>query len=143
MKKSFGLCLLLMSFSMIILGCGEGGKNDPRSVVDSFATSYFNWRFKEAEHCVTRQSIKWLRFAASQVESEDVDSLRAMNFAPIIDVQEINDIDDSTVMATVSVSDFLALDSIGKHPRKTAIRKFQIPVSLNGNYWRVKLTRLP
>ncbi len=143
MKKSFGICLLLMSFTLIILGCGEGGKNDPRTVVDSFATSYFNWRFKDAEQCVTRQSIKWLRFAASQVDSEDVDSLRAMKYSPIIDVQEINDIDDSTVIATVSVSDFLTLDSIGKHPRKSDMRKFQIPVSLTADYWRVKLTRLP
>ena len=132
-----------MLFSAMIISCGDEGNNDPRSVVDSFATAYFNWRFKEAEPCVTNESREWLRFAASQVDSEDVDSLRDMEYAATVEVEDIDDIDDSTALATVTVKDFLALDSIGKHPRRQAERKYQIPIALEGDYWRVRLKRLP
>lgn len=127
----------------MIISCGEEEHNDPRTVVDSFATAYFNWRFKEAEPYVTYQSRKWLCFAASQVDSEDVDSLRAMEFAATVDVEDIDDIDDSTALAMVTVKNFLMLDSIGMHPRKETERKFQIPLSLDGKYWKVKLSHLP
>lgn len=143
MKKSFCICFLVLLVSMTLTACGESGQNEPRTVVDSFATAYFNWRFNEAEKCVTDYSRQWLRFAASQVNAEDVDSLRAMDYAATVEIESINDIDDSTASAIITVSDFLALDSIGKHPHKESSREFQIPLSLVGSYWRVNLSRLP
>lgn len=128
---------------MLVISCGKEGDNDPRIVVDSFANAYFNWRFKEAISYVTFDSRKWLRFAASQVDAEDVDSLRSSEFAPSVEVVDMDCIDDSTAMATVKVTNFMVLDSIGKHPHNEAERNFKIPVSLSGNYWRVKLTHLP
>ena len=50
MKKSFCICFLVLLVSMTLSACGESGQNEPRTVVDSFATAYFNWRFKEAEN---------------------------------------------------------------------------------------------
>lgn len=143
MNKSFGICFLVMFISTLVISCGNEGDNDPRIVVDSFANAYFNWRFKEAISYVTFDSRKWLRFAASQVDAEDVDSLRSSEFAPSVEVVDMDCIDDSTAMATVKVTNFMVLDSIGKHPHNEAERNFKIPVSLSGNYWRVKLTHLP
>ena len=143
MNKSFGICFLVMFISTLVISCGKEGDNDPRTVVDSFSNAYFNWRFKEAISYVTFDSRKWLRFAASQVDAEDVDSLRSSEFAPSVEVVDMDCIDDSTAMATVKVTDFMVLDSIGKHPHNEAERNFKIPVSLSGNYWRVKLTHLP
>lgn len=143
MKKSFVVCFLMILFSMVLGGCGDGQHDDSRTVVESFANAYFNWRFKEAESYVTNESRKWLVFAASQVDSEDVDSLRAMEFAATAEVEHIEDIDDSTSLATVKVVNFLASDSIGKHPQIQAEQNFQIPVTFDGKHWRVKLTHLP
>lgn len=143
MKKTVGICFLTMVVSMIIVSCGDNLHDDPRYVVETFSNAYFNWRFKEAESCVTDESRKWLVFAASQVDSEDIDSLRAMEFAATAEVENIQEQDDTTALATVKVEGFLALDSIGKHPRIEAERTFQIPVSFDGKQWRVKLNHLP
>ena len=143
MKKSFVVYSLMMLVSMLLSSCGDGQHNDSRTVVESFANAYFNWRFKEAESFVTYESRRWLAFAASQVDSEDIDSLRAMEFAATAEVEDIEEIDDTTSLATVNVMNFLASDSIGKHPRIEAERKFQIPVAFDGKRWRVKLTQLP
>lgn len=143
MKNILGICFLSVLLSMAIISCGDKGHDDPKTVVESFSTAYFNWRFKDAELCVTTQSRKWLAFAASQVDSDDVDSLRAMEFAASVEIEDINEIDDTTAQATVTVKNFLTLDSIGAHPHTEAERQFKIPVSLVGKYWKVKLTRLP
>lgn len=142
MKKSFGACFIAMLISMLIISCGNEADNEPRTVVDSFACAYFNWRFKEAMPYVTFQSREWLRFAASQVDSDVIDSLRAMEFAASVEVVDIDVIGDSTALANILVKDFLVLDSIGKQPHKEAERNFKIPVSLEGNHWRVKLTHM-
>lgn len=143
MKKLFGRCFLVMIISLIVVSCGKERQDDPRTVVESFANAYFNWRFKEAEHFVTDESKKWIVFAASQVDSEDIDSLRAMEYAATVEVEDIDDIDDSTAVATVTVKDFLSSDSIGKHPCIQEEGNFQIPVLFDGKNWKVKLTRLP
>lgn len=143
MKKSFVVYSLMMLFSMLLSSCGDGQHNDSRTVVESFANAYFNWRFKEAESYVTYESRRWLAFAASQVDSEDIDSLRAMEFAATAEVEDIEEIDDTTSLATVNVMNFLVSDSIGEHPHMQAERKFQIPVAFDGKHWRVNLTQLP
>lgn len=143
MKKSFVVYSLMMLFSMLLSSCGDGQHNDSRTVVESFANAYFNWRFKEAESYVTYESRRWLAFAASQVDSEDIDSLRAMEFAATAEVEDIEEIDDTTSLATVNVINFLVSDSIGEHPHMQAERKFQIPVAFDGKHWRVNLTQLP
>lgn len=142
MMKLLICCSVILVITMTI-SCGDGKRNTPEMVVDSFAVAYFNWRFKDAEPYVTYQSRKWLRFAASQVDSEDVDSLRAMEFAAAAEVDDIVEIDDSTALANVTIKNFIVMDSIGMHPRKETERKFEIPVAMEGNYWKVKLTHLP
>lgn len=143
MKKLFGLCFTVVLISMIVASCGKERQDDPRAVVESFSNAYFNWRFKEAEAYVTKESTKWLVFAASQVDTEDIDSLRAIEYAATAEVGDIDDIDDSTALVTVVVKDFLPIDSIGKHPCIQETGSFQIPVSFDGKNWKVKLTCLP
>ncbi len=143
MKSLFGICLASLCLCLITTGCGESSQNDPRSAVDSFSTAYFNWRFKDAVPCVTPQSEKWLRFAASQVVEEDIDSLRAKKYAADITVDDLSNIDDSTVIATLTVKDYLAMDTIGAAPHRVTKRQFHIPIRLIDGYWRVHLSRLP
>lgn len=143
MNKSFVVCVFVLVSSFFFVGCGVYGINEPQAVVDTFATAYFNWRFKQAENCVTPSSRKWLRFAASQVVQEDVDSLKAMESAASVEVEQLDDIDDSTMLATVLVRNYIACDSIGSHPHREEKREFKISISLVGDYWRVKLSRLP
>lgn len=129
--------------ALSLTSCFHHGENDARDAVDSFSVAYFNWRFKDAMPFVTPQSKQWLRFAASQVDQEDVDSLRAKQYAAEVKVDDVSSVNDTTKLATVIVRDFLAMDSIGRGPRAVPADTFHIPVALTGGYWRVDLRRLP
>ena len=129
--------------ALSLTSCFHHGENDARDAVDSFSVAYFNWRFKDAMPFVTPQSKQWLRFAASQVDQEDVDSLRAKQYAAEVKVDDVSSVDDTTKLATVIVRDFLAMDTIGQGPHAVPIDTFRIPVALTKGYWRVSLHRLP
>ena len=135
--------LFVIFATMLLTGCFQHGENDAREAVDSFSVAYFNWRFADAMPFVTPQSTRWLRFAAAQVNQEDVDSLRAKRYAADVKVDGISSVDDTTKLATVIVRDFIAMDSIGRSPRAVPVDTFHIPVALTSGYWRVKLSRLP
>ena len=128
---------------MLLTSCFHHGENDAREAVDSFSVAYFNWRFADAMPFVTPQSSRWLRFAAAQVEQEDVDSLRAKRYAAEVKVDDVSSVDDTTKLATVIVRDFLAMDTIGQGPRAVPLDTFRIPLALTNGYWRVSLHRLP
>ena len=135
--------LFVIFATMLLTSCFHHGENDAREAVDSFSVAYFNWRFADAMPFVTPQSTRWLRFAAAQVEQEDVDSLRAKRYAAEVKVDDVSSVDDTTKLATVIVRDFLAMDSIGRGPHAVPIDTFRIPLALTGGYWRVRLSRLP
>lgn len=135
--------LIVLFVVSLLAGCSGHGVNDARETADSFSVAYFNWRFKDAVPFVTPQSVRWLRFAASQVGEEDIGPLRAKKFAAGIKVDDVSPVDDTTRMATVIVRDFLAMDTIGRGPRAVPVDTFRIPLSLTKGYWRVKLQRLP
>jgi hypothetical protein len=128
---------------MLLTGCFQHGENDALEAVDSFSVAYFNWRFADAMPFVTPQSTRWLRFAAAQVNQEDVDSLRAKHYAADVKVDEVSSVDDTTKLAMVIVRDFIAMDSIGRTPRTVTVDTFRIPVALTDGYWRVSLRCLP
>lgn len=145
MCKSKILSSLIIFTSIIALSsCGIESKNDINETVDSFSVAYFNWNFKKAIHYVTPASEKWISYAASQVTEEDVDSLRAMQSGAEIDVKDIdiND-EDSTATAEVEVSNFMAMDSIGKPPYIKEKATFHLPLSCDNGIWKIALKSLP
>ena len=84
MKKLLALCALLLP--TLLVGC------DVRKVafspefdgcVDSFAVNFFNWRLDHVAKFCTPESEKWLQFAASQVQRNDIEQMKNLpdNFA--------------------------------------------------------------
>src|SRR5574344_1276584 len=68
----------MISLLMLLNGCNghQGSESQLKELADSFSNAYFNWQFKRAVPYVSNSSVVWLRYAASQVHQEDVDSLR-------------------------------------------------------------------
>lgn len=139
MRKIF----IVLFLALLFASCFSHGENDARDTVDSFSVAYFNWRFKDAMPFVSPRSTQWLRYAASQVGQQDLDSLRAKKYAAEVKVEDVSSIDDTTKMATVIVKDFFAMDTIGKGPRAVPVDTFSIPLVMISGYWRVNLNRLP
>ena len=129
-----------------LTGCQshQGDENQLENDIDSFATYYFNWQFPKTQKYCTQSSEPWLRYAASNVHQADVDLLRTKAEDATV---EINDIDfsDDGANATVSITvyNFLQMDSIGQDPQLIEQADFQLPMCMEKGLWKIKLDKLP
>lgn len=136
------LCTLLL-----VGGCegsSDGSERQMMQTIDSFAVNYFNWQYHRALSFCTPESKPWLSFAASQVTQEDIDLLHQEAPASY-EVQSVENINDTTVLANITVYDFLQPDSIGKQPHHVSKADFCLRMVLptSEKRWKVDVTQLP
>jgi len=143
MKKGRYFCLFLLLLSMTA-GCGPVTNSGRTAVaVDSFATYFFNWRFREALPFTDSLSRVWLNYAAAQVHQADIDLLNDKQPAAVEILEVENHAGDTTATATVRVSDFLRMDTIGKAARPADEAVFRLDVVKREGKWRVRMEGLP
>lgn len=124
--------------------CHNAEESKLDEVVTSFSVAYFNWRFADALPYTDESSRHWLRFAASQVTQEDVDTLRAMSSGAMCQLAGlVVDSGDTTATAVVHVSNFMPLDSIGKSRRIVPEAACKLSLVSRCGEWKVKLDELP
>ena len=130
------LCLCLASFSLISLtSCDrphKGEEDQLKEAVDTFASAYFNWHYKDA-----------LQLVASNVHQADIDSLRAMPEGATFHIKDIDYTSDSTAVAFVTVKNFLAMDTIGTASHTVESAKFALSLKYKKEKWHICLTSLP
>ena len=150
MKKSMiGLCIAVacMTASIFSLsGCEphEGSEDQLKADVDSFANYYFNWHFPKTLKYCTRSSEPWLRYAASNVHKADVERLRAKEEDATVEINDITFGDDGvTATASITVRNFLQMDSIGQEAHLVDEAEFQLPMSMENNAWKIRMVNLP
>lgn len=140
------VALVVANVGFAVLGSCASRFNDDesglREAVDSFSLAYFNWHFRDAVHYVDQESVVWLDYAASQVNQEDVDSLKAMSNGAFVELKDVKG-SGSCRVATVEARGFLSFDSIGRSPRIINTATFQLPVKQIGESWKVVLRSLP
>ena len=138
--------VLLIFCTCFMAGCKEK-EQDPYAIVkqqvSTFAEAYFNYEFETAREFVASESEKWLRFAASNVLQDDIDLLNARQAPATVSVESCERVNDSTVLATVKVNNFMKKDSIGQAGTivDEALFKFLL-VNREGKYY-VRMEGLP
>ena len=129
-----------------LTGCQshEGDDNQLEADVDSFATYYFNWHFPKTLKYCTRSSEPWLRYAASNVHKADVERLRAKEEDATVEINDITFGDDGvSATASITVHNFLQMDSIGQEAHLVDEAEFQLPMSMENNAWKIRMVNLP
>lgn len=130
--------LLGMSFS----SCSRESEQ-LETCVDSFAQSYFRWQFREAMNSCDTTSYRWLRFVASQVTQDDVDSLRGMKGDVTCSMGSAHVVNDSMAIVEVRVAHFLRMDSLGRVTLTERQITYGIPATFHDGLWRVSLREVP
>lgn len=130
---------LVVGGSFVTTSCKPTEKEQLVETIDSFSTSYFNWRFFQSVKYCTPESRRWLSYMVSQVSQSDIDTLRSLEEAATCKIGLI-DTHDSIAVADVSVSNFLNMDSIGKTGRIVEEATFKVPLVNRNGRWMVSLT---
>ena len=128
-------CLMLFS-----LCSKEPKKSQLEVVVDSFATHYFNCQYKESLPFVTKGSQKWLYYAASQINQEDIETLQEQTESATHEVESITLKGKKTsAHICIRVNNFLQLDSAGISDHAT----FTLKAVKEDGKWKIKMEGLP
>ena len=148
MKNIIGkMSAVVCGVMMLLCGCGQSLRDggSVEAVADSFSVCYFNWRFPEAVKFVDEASVKWLRYASSQVHQSDIDLLREKAAGATIEVEDVAWQGDSMALVRLKISDFLAMDTIGTAAHAVEQAWVVVPVGRNGGHdrWLVHLDELP
>ena len=110
----------------------------------TFATLYFNWQFSKALSFCTPESQKWLRYAASQVCQNDIDTLRSKEVAATVHVANIQYAESDT-LATVRllVSDCWYMGNSDMQGTYLPQAEFTLPAVCRHVQWLIKMEGLP
>ena len=118
----------------------EGDEDQLKADADSFATYYYNWHFVQAAKYCTPGSERWLSYMASNVRQRDIDSLRSKAEDATVEIGDIQYGDDGTsATVSVSVSNFLQMDSIGSEPHLVVQSACLLPMTLDEGRWKVRM----
>ena len=135
-------CSLLPTIGIIAFtSCNTDSEKQIKEVANNFSSAYFNWRFSDASKYVSNDSRRWLVYASSQVNQQDVDSLRAMKEGATLTIDNISyENNGSIAKVKVVVSNYLLMDSIGITPRVCQHGEYEIPLSYDGKEWKVSIS---
>ncbi|MDD3388389.1 MAG: hypothetical protein PHU58_07985, partial [Prevotella sp.] len=87
------------------------------------------------------ESRQWLSYLSSQVNQQDVDTLRAMTEGARCEVDGIDIADnDSTATVNVEVHHYLSRDTLGQTGHIIEKSKFIIPMVRRNSEWKVSLS---
>ncbi len=145
---SYYLCTMkLLKYclcTLLLVNCGTdvGENHAVRQVAESWADAYFNADYHGAEQYATPESMKWLRFAASNTTKADLELLHEQ-YASIESDDNIVYSDDTLSIVILTVSDFLAPTTLGDAPRRQDKGTFIVKVVKRDDSWYVRMEGLP
>ena len=132
-------------FAMLLFSCDMTSSVNPSKAEDvakAFAENYFNLRYKNSTKYCTQESEKWISFAASQITKEDIELLHGLEEEASVEVDDVSG-DDTECHATVKVTNYFEMDTIGKAGHVVNEGRFDITLVKEGNTWKVRMEGLP
>ncbi len=131
------------AFALALLSCNNGNRSQVETVAESFATSYFNCDYAGCMQYITNESVKYLKFMATNVTDGDIERLRAMEKGADVEVMKESFADNDTVVdVKVKVSDFCYADTIGKPSRLHDSAEATLRLVKRGEEWKVILSNV-
>lgn len=111
-------------------------------VVQNFAETFFNYDFGSAKQWTTPESMKWIKFAASNISQADLDIINTMNVAARCETSDVVLNNDTMAVAHISLLHATWIDKTEKNVR-TDNGSVSLYLRKRNGLWRVHLTEIP
>ena len=132
------ITLLFCAFCSCSTGNEENkDEQEIQAIIDSFATQYYCWRFKDAARFSTEKQVQHLRYLSSNVHESDIKTLTSSSERPEFTLGEI-DITGETATATLKLSNIYQMDSLGTTPQLYKEATHHLHLSKENGEWRVE-----
>ena len=131
------ITLLFCAFCSCSTGNEENkDEQEIQSLVDSFATKYYCWRFKDAARFSTEKQTQYLQFLSSNVHESDIKVLTSSSERPEFSLGEIN-ITGETATVTLELSNIYQMDSLGTAPQLHKEATHHLLLTKENGQWKV------
>ncbi|MFA4047440.1 hypothetical protein HPS54_04255 [Prevotella sp. PCHR] len=144
MKFKYHFLILFLLSLTAVLSCNKlrtNGNDETetiKSVVSDFSYSYFNYRFNDAVKLCTEDMKKTISYVATNINEEDITSLRDKETAATCEAGDIVLVNDSCAEAECVVNDYYVKENIGETGKITNKSECRIMLIKNNGKWRVK-----
>ncbi len=147
MGISYYLCsmrYLIVCFVVLLTSCSfsSGDDDSIQQVAVAWADAYFNCDYHTAEKYTEGESIKWLRFAASNTTEKDL-QLQNENPASVASDDYFPQANDTLYVVVLKVKNYLEATSLDEEPRQSKEGTFHINVVKSDGEWKVRMVGLP
>jgi hypothetical protein len=131
------ITLLFCAFCSCSTGNEENkDEQEIQTLVDSFATQYYCWRFKDAARFSTEKQTQYLRFLSSNVHESDIKILTSSSERPEFTLGEIS-ITGETATAILELSNIYQIDSLGIAPQLYKEATHHLHLAKENGQWKV------
>ncbi|WP_315538433.1 hypothetical protein [Prevotella koreensis] len=137
--------IVVMALFTTIVSCTIADTIRPSAegdVAEKFANEYFNLRYKNAAQYCTKESEKFLKFAASQISNDDLAVLKDADSEATIEIEDVESGKHESEV-TVKVSNYFEADTIGKTGRIVDEGLFKLSLVKENKKWKVRMEGLP
>jgi hypothetical protein len=135
---------LFLSLTLLLLtACGMVSDDDEAiRVAETWGNAYFNCDYPRAAEYSTKESERWLRFAASNTTEGDLQLLRDQR-AVATASDFFTAANDTLRVVTLHVDHYVKPALLGQQTAKQADGEFHVTVVKRGRQWRVRMEGLP
>lgn len=146
-KLHSGNCIVTILLAVMLsvtCSCSENNEEDAiRNCATTFANAYFNYKYNAALRNTTAESEKWIRYVAGNLTQEDLDKINSCEDTADCVVTDLQQETDTTVLATLEVSNAFLPDTIGKAGRMIDKGNVNLTLKKRNGQWAVHLNSVP
>lgn len=128
---------------VIFAACGNGRseEDNARNEVERFAKTFFNYDLKTAQEYCTLESRRWIEYIATNIGEDDIEVLRSKEDKAEVTVKSIILDNDSAGTATIAISNYLRLDTIGKAGTISDLTSVRMQIVKRNGRWMVDIRK--
>ena len=135
----------LLLLPLLFSGCQLADKESMqvRQAAEYWAEAYFHFDFQQAAQHTTAEGLRWLQFAASNINEADLDVINQYIDDISISVSDVYVGNDTMAVAAVHVNHWFSPDSIGYAGSMKDDGVFDVELVKRNGAWKVRMACLP
>ena len=135
----------LLLLPLLFSGCQLADKESMqvRQAAEDWAEAYFHFDYQQAAQHTTAEGLRWLQFAASNINEADLDVINQYIDDISISVSDVYVGNDTMAVAAVHVNHWFSPDSIGYAGSMKDDGSFDVELVKRNGEWKVRMACLP
>ncbi len=113
-------------------------EQEVQAVIDSFATYYYCWRFKDAARFSSPDFQQHLRYLSSNVHEADIKVLASSTASPEYSIDKIDITNDSGAIVILKLRNIYQMDTLGTSAQLIDKATHQLLLEKENEKWEVK-----